>query len=558
MTEGVEEHHPQQTKHNNDHRKVQRRDSGDVATYSITCSRTSSLQTVKSEPGLKKMVSCESEEQDQQEEGSASFPEVQHHFTEGAEDGAPDGGWGWVVLAATFLVMALTLAFPSCIGIFYTDLQNDFRASNTEMSWVPAIMTAMVHAGGPICSVLVECCGCRTTIIIGGILSGVGMAASSFAQTMAELYITAGIITGMGFCLSFQPSVTMVGHYFVHRRAFANALSSTGTALGLSTQPLLANYMLSRFGWRGSFLVLGGVLLNCCVCGAVMRPLGTKPKTEGRTNQLQQTNYLSVREKEGLKVCLRTTISTVMPFLRRHMAFDLLYSNVRFRVFALGVTWMMLGFVVPLVYLVPHATMYDIEQDRAALLIAILGLVNIIVRPAAALVLGLPRFRGSHGFVYLFAVAVLINGMSNCICGIATSFSGLLTYVIVFGISMSLIGSLLFTVLMDTVKMSRFPSALGLISLMDSFMLLIGPPLAGILVDSTKQYAYVYFACSVTGSTAGLFIMLSFYWLDRQKDKEAKKSFCQKDIHFQKPSTDCDYSQVPLKSINVRDIETVM
>lgn len=49
---------------------------------------------------------------------------------------------------------------------------------------------------GPICSVLVERCGCRATIIIGGILSGLGMAASSFAQTMVELYITAGIITG--------------------------------------------------------------------------------------------------------------------------------------------------------------------------------------------------------------------------------------------------------------------------------------------------------------------------------------------------------------------------
>uniref|UniRef100_A0A671T3T2 Solute carrier family 16 member 5b n=1 Tax=Sinocyclocheilus anshuiensis TaxID=1608454 RepID=A0A671T3T2_9TELE len=400
---------------------------------------------------------------------------------------APDGGWGWVVVAATVLVLAMTLAFPSCIGIFYTDLQNDFQASNTETSWVPAIMIAVLHAGGPICSVLVECLGCRATIIIGGILSGLGMAASSFAQTLVELYITAGIITGMGFSLSFQPSITMVGHYFVRRRAFANALSSTGTALGLSTLPLLANYLLSSFGWRGSFLVLGGVLLNRCVCGAVMRPLGAKPKMEARTGQMNNP-----------------TLSTIMSFLCRHMAFDLLCSNPYFCAYALGLSWMMLGFVVSLVYLVPYATAYGMEQDRAALLMAILGLINITVRPVTALVFGLPRFRGSHNFAYLFATAVLINGLSNCICGMATSFPVLLAYVIVFGFSMSLIGSF------------RFPSALGLISIMESIMLLLGPPLAGQKMPPSCDFVFCKYIHCVLFQT-------KMKWLSRAKTNKQKK-----------------------------------
>lgn len=63
---------------------------------------------------------------------------------------APDGGWGWVVLLATIVVMALTLAFPSCVGIFYTDLQNDFHADNSQTSWVPSIMTSALHAGGKV------------------------------------------------------------------------------------------------------------------------------------------------------------------------------------------------------------------------------------------------------------------------------------------------------------------------------------------------------------------------------------------------------------------------
>nr|XP_029501910.1 uncharacterized protein LOC115117573 isoform X2 [Oncorhynchus nerka] len=113
----------------------------------------------------------EQEENEEEEEGS-----LQHHHLTGlpphngptgepgaglsgngyAQQVAPDGGWGWVVLVATILVLALTLAFPSCIGIFYTELQAEFSSSNTETSWVPAIMTAVLHAGGEDASVIVH------------------------------------------------------------------------------------------------------------------------------------------------------------------------------------------------------------------------------------------------------------------------------------------------------------------------------------------------------------------------------------------------------------------
>lgn len=87
------------------------------------------------------VIDCESEEGGQGGENRDSVAVM------GAVT-APDGGWGWVVLVATIMVLALTLAFPSCVGIFYTDLQNEFHATNSETSWVPSIMTSALHAGG--------------------------------------------------------------------------------------------------------------------------------------------------------------------------------------------------------------------------------------------------------------------------------------------------------------------------------------------------------------------------------------------------------------------------
>ncbi|KAE8283920.1 Monocarboxylate transporter 6 [Larimichthys crocea] len=432
---------------------------------------------------------------------------------------APDGGWGWVVLVATIMVLALTLAFPSCVGIFYTDLQNEFHASNSETSWVPSIMTSVLHAGGPFCSVLVGRLGCRATVMLGGVLSGLGMAASSFTQSIGELYITAGVITGLGFCFSFQPAVTILGHYFVRRRAFANAMSSTGTALGLCTLPVLGHYLHGEFGWRGSFLILGAVLLNCCVCGAVMRPL---QPNRGRGQPLMNHGPSPPEEedaKEG-KGWVGRTWSFLVASLSEHMAFDQFCNNSRYCVYAIGITWMMLGFVVPLVYLVPYATANNMEQGRAAMLLSILGVVNIVVRPPFGIIFNMPWFKGRH--VYVFASALLVNGLSNSICCIGPSFTVLLTYVAVYGLSMSVVGSLMFTVLMDIVEMSRFPSALGLLAIMESITLLIGPPLAGVLVDRTGQYYHVFFACSAVVASSAVFLMVSFWWLDKRDKKWSK------------------------------------
>lgn len=459
---------------------------------------------------------------------------------------APDGGWGWVVLVATIIVLALTLAFPSCVGIFYTDLQNEFHASNSETSWVPSIMTSALHAGGPFCSVLVDRLGCRATVMLGGVLSGLGMAASSFTQSITELYITAGVITGLGFCFSFQPAVTILGHYFVRRRVFANAMSSTGTALGLCTLPFLGNYLHTELGWRGSFLVLGAVLLNCCVCGAVMRPLQA-PKRRGQPLMNHGPPPPEVDSVKKGKGRVRTIWSCLAASLSKHMAFDQLRNNSRYRVFAIGITWMMLGFVVPLVYLVPYATAHDMEQGRAAMLLSILGIVNIVVRPPFGIMFNMPWFKGRH--IYVFASALLVNGLSNSICCIGPSFSVLLSYVTIYGLSMSVVGSLMFTVLMDTVEMSRFPSALGLIAIMESVTLLIGPPLAGALVDRTGQYFHVFFACSAVVASSAVFLMVSFCWLDKRDRKSSKQGQPSALPDPARPAVDvapgCQYSSVP-------------
>nr|XP_020858280.1 monocarboxylate transporter 6 isoform X2 [Phascolarctos cinereus] len=357
--------------------------------------------------------------------------------------------------------------------------------------------------------------------MLGGVLAGSGMVAGSFSRSLSQLYITAGFITGLGMSFSFQAGITVLGHYFSHHRALANALASSGVSLGISLWPLLSRYLLEDFGWRGTFLIFGGVLLHCCVCGSVMRPVAPKAETAYPPPN-------KVPEPGCLLTCGRA--------LQRHLAFDIFLQNQGYRIYTLSVVWLLMGFMVPQIFLVPFALNHNIEEHKAALLISIIGFSNIFLRPVIGVMSGWSMFAGHR--VYLFALAALLNGLSNFICVISASFSVLVFYCVVFSISMSGVGALLFQVLMDIVPMNRFSSALGLFTILESFTVLVSPPLIGLILDTTGNFNYIFYLASFFLISSALFLGLSFFILQK-KNKEKQMM----DRVHEEPASEKDLNQ---------------
>lgn len=417
----------------------------------------------------------------------------------------PEGSWAWVVLASSMLTQALTLGFPTCTGIFFTELRREFQASNSETSWYPSILTAMLHAGGPLCSILVDRFGCRVAVMLGGVLACLGMVASAFCRSLGELYVTAGFITGLGLCFSFQSSITVLGFYFTRRRPLANALASVGVSLGITLWPLLSRQLLEDLGWRGTFLVFGGIFLHCCVCGAILRPVAPRAAAEAG----EAPHPPSKTPAPG---CLATCGRA----LQRHLAVDVLLHNAGYRVYTAGVVWLILGFPVPHVFLVPYAMQQGLDEHKAALLISIIGFSNVFLRPVAGLLAGRPRFAGHRK--YLFILATLLNGLTNLVCTASADFWLLVGYSLVYSVSMSGIGALLFQVLMDLVPMARFSSALGLFTVLESISILVGPPLAGFLLDTTdNNFSYIFYMSSFFLISAAVFMGASFCVLQKKE-----------------------------------------
>ncbi|XP_041826698.1 monocarboxylate transporter 4 [Melanotaenia boesemani] len=387
---------------------------------------------------------------------------------------APDGGWGWAVLAGCFVITGFSYAFPKAVSVFFKELIREFGVGYSDTAWISSILLAMLYGSGPLCSVLVNRFGCRPVMMVGGLLASLGMILASFSTSIIHIYLTTGVITGMGLALNFQPSLIMLNRYFSEKRPLANGLSAAGSPVALCCLSPLGQVLQYQYGWRGGFLILGGILLNCCVCGALMKPL-VGPKTLKSVSQGQGDDHGSDGEKKKAKP--------------RLLDFSV-FKDCGFVIYTVAASIMVLGLFVPPVFVVNYAKELGNEDTKSALLLTILGFIDIFARPTCGVIAGLKWVRPRC--VYLFSFAMIFNGATDLVGSQANDYASLVVFCIFFGISYGMVGALQFEVLMAIVGTEKFSSAIGLVLLMEAVAVLVGPPGAGRLLDATKNYMYVF------------------------------------------------------------------
>ncbi|XP_010193957.1 monocarboxylate transporter 3 [Colius striatus] len=439
----------------------------------------------------------------------------------------PDGGWGWIVLFGCFVITGFSYAFPKAVSVYFKELMKDFHVGYSDTAWISSIMLAMLYGTGPVCSIMVNQFGCRPVMLIGGLLASSGMILASFTTNIIELYLTAGVLTGLGMALNFQPSLIMLGTYFDKRRPLANGLAAAGSPVFLSSLSPLGQVLLEKFGWRGGFLIMGGLLLNCCTCGAVMRPLdmGMKRKTEKAQDKYEAKEMLPMggKSEEGISTTdgtKKAKKAKKKPKKGKKLLDFSIFSNRGFIIYTISKFILVLGLFVPPILLVNYAKDTGVPDTEAAFLLSIIGFIDIFARPACGMVAGLKWVR-PH-VAYLFSFSMLFNGLTDICSARASNYTGLVIFCVFFGISYGMVGALQFEVLMAIVGSQKFSSAIGLVLLIEAFAVLIGPPSAGRLVDALKNYEVIFYLAGSEVVLSALFLAMATYCcLNRGKKKEA-------------------------------------
>lgn len=436
----------------------------------------------------------------------------------------PDGGWGWAVVVGAFISIGFSYAFAKSITVFFKEIEGIFNATSSEVSWISSTMLAVMYAGGPISSVLVNKYGSRPIMMAGGCLSGCGLIAASFCNTVQGLYVCVGVIGGLGLAFNLNPALTMIGKYFFKKRPLANGLAMAGSPVFLSTLAPLNQILFNVFGWRGSFLILGGLLLNCCVAGSLMRPIGPPPASAGGEKSKQSLQEVGKNDANAdliggtPKKEKRSVLQTINKFLDFS-----LFKHRGFLLYLFGNALMFFGLFAPLVFLSNYGKSLHFPSEKAAFLLSILAFVDMVARPSMGLVANTKWVRPR--IQYFFAASCIANGVCHMLAPLSTTYVQLCVYAGFFGFAFGWLSSVLFETLMDLVGPQRFSSAVGLVTIVECCPVLLGPPLLGRLNDIYGDYKYTYWACGVILLIAGtyLFISMGINYRLLAKEREAEK-----------------------------------
>ncbi|XP_076243696.1 monocarboxylate transporter 12 isoform X1 [Calliopsis andreniformis] len=215
----------------------------------------------------------------------------------------PDGGWGWVVLSSALIVNFLIPGTVKSFGVLFVEFLHVFKASSTAASWMPALCYFLYNSLGPLSSILSTKYSYKTVTIIGGTFAASGMMLSYFANSVSYLYVSYGLMVGIGAGLTFPPTVYIVTAYFEKLRGFANGLCISGSAIGTIILPPFLQYLLDNFGYRGAVLIMGAVTLNTLVCGLLYHPVEqhmiTVPVEQGIDNEALSIDEPSLEQRQS-------------------------------------------------------------------------------------------------------------------------------------------------------------------------------------------------------------------------------------------------------------------
>src|ERR1700710_1345255 len=167
-----------------------------------------------------------------------------------------------------FALIAMTaISSPQYVWTLFTrPLQESLHATLPAVQVTFTILVVVQTWLSPAQGWLVDRFGARLLLTIGCLLSGLGGIGAAYAASLTSLYLTYGLLCGIGTGIVYVGIVGLVVRWFPDKRGFATGLVAAGYGFGaiLTTFPI---DMIMRSSGYKTALITFGIILG--VVGAV-------------------------------------------------------------------------------------------------------------------------------------------------------------------------------------------------------------------------------------------------------------------------------------------------
>ena len=170
--------------------------------------------------------------------------------------------YGWIIVAGASGLVSLIWGCDGTYGIFLPELATDLGWTNTVLSGAYSMGWIVANGLGIIAGRANDKYGPRLVITFSVAVTSVGFGLLYLTKNPWQLYLYYGLIANIGMGFLGVPVMSTVSHWFVKKRGMALGITQAGVGFGAFVMPPLVQMLITRFGWRISYLIIAGVILG--------------------------------------------------------------------------------------------------------------------------------------------------------------------------------------------------------------------------------------------------------------------------------------------------------
>ena len=268
--------------------------------------------------------------------------------------------YGYIIVVAAFCIQVIVWGIFNTFGVFFNPLLDEFGWARATISGASSLCFLLMGLISIIAGRLSDRIGPRLVITGCGLFIGLGYLLMSQVNAVWQLYLFYGVVLAVGLSAMDVVPLSTVARWFVKKRGVVSGIAKVGAGAGMLIMPLITSWLISGYGWRTSYVVMGSVVLFLVILAAQF--LRRDPSQKGLVAYgAEETSTGNLDSEEGFSF----------------------QGATRTRQF-----WMLCGMYLLLlfcvhtilVHIVPHAIALGISAASAATVLAIIGGVSIVGR----------------------------------------------------------------------------------------------------------------------------------------------------------------------------------
>jgi oxalate/formate antiporter len=186
----------------------------------------------------------------------------------------------WTQLILGVIAM-MAISSPQYVWALFTgSLNAKFGTTLAELQWTFSLLIILQTFFSPFQAYLVDRFGPRFLITVGAVMSGGGWILSAHVDTVTALYLTYGVICGVGTGIIYVGVIGLMVRWFPDRRGLATGLAAAGYGAGAILTSFPIDGMIKSSGYASTLITWGaiqGVVGILAAQGLRMPPEGWLP-----------------------------------------------------------------------------------------------------------------------------------------------------------------------------------------------------------------------------------------------------------------------------------------